>query len=82
MREETCAQGQTTDQSNSSNMSRCGNLVLAPFHTTLGETSVRAPQTVAERASSTEICLAKLVLNLGEAPRGKQMVLLLGPGLA
>ena len=36
----------------------CGNLVLAPTHTTSGATSVRAPWTVAERASSTRICLA------------------------
>jgi len=60
----------------------CGNLVLAPFHTTSGETSVCAPWTVAERASSTGICLANLTLNLGQAPISQQMVSLLGPGFA
>ena len=46
----------------------CGNLVLAPSHTTVGETSVRAPRTVSERANSIGICLANLTLNLGQAP--------------
>ena len=50
----------------------CGNLILTPSHTTLGETSVRSPWTVAERASSTRICLTKLTLNLGQAPIRKQ----------
>ena len=46
----------------------CRNLVPAPSHTTSGETSVRALWTVAERASITRICLAKSLLNLGQAP--------------
>jgi len=52
----------------------CGNLVLAPSHTTLGETSVCTLQTIAKRASSAEICLAKSPLNLGQAPAGQQSV--------
>jgi len=50
----------------------CENLVPSPSHTTSGETSVRAPQTVAERAGSFRICLAKSLLNLGEAPTSQQ----------
>ena len=46
----------------------CRNLVLASSLTTSGETSARAPWTIAERASSTGICLAKLPLNLDQAP--------------
>ena len=39
-------------------ISGCKNLVPAPPHTALGETSVRALQADAERASSVGICLA------------------------
>ena len=53
-------------------------MVLEPSHTTSGETSVRAPWTVAERASSTKICLASLTLKLGQAPISQKMVPLLG----
>ena len=42
----------------------CGNLVPAPSHTTSGETSFHALRTVAERAGSFGICLAKSLLNL------------------
>lgn len=56
----------------------CRNLVLAPSHTTSGETSVLAPHTVAKRASSFEICLDKTLLNLGQAPLSQQMVPLSG----
>ena len=43
----------------------CGILVLAPSHTTVGENPVCTQETVAERASNTEIFLAKSPLNLG-----------------
>jgi len=46
---------------------RCGNLVLAPSHTTSGEALVHTPQTIAKRASSNEIFLAKSPLNLGQS---------------
>jgi len=56
----------------------CGNLVLAPSHTTLGETSVYTTWTIVERASSTEICLAKSSMNLCQAHTNQKMVPLLG----
>ena len=60
----------------------CGNLVPTPSHTTLGETLVRTLWIVAERASNLRICLAKTLLNLGQAPTSQQMVLMLGLGSA
>jgi len=39
-------------------ISGCGNLVPTSPHTTLGETSVCAPQIDAKRASNVGICLA------------------------
>jgi len=45
----------------------CRNLVLAPSHTTSGETLVRTLRNVAKRASITGIFLAKSPLNLGQA---------------
>ena len=53
---------------------QCGNLVLAPSHTTSGETSVHTPQTVAERASSIGICLDKSSSNLGQAHTSQQFI--------
>jgi len=46
----------------------CRNLVPAPSHTTLSETLVHASWTIAQRADSFRICLAKSLLNLGQAP--------------
>jgi len=51
----------------------CGNLVLAPSHTTSGETSICTPWTVAERANSIGICLAKSPLNLGQDHTSEQL---------
>ena len=51
----------------------CGNLVVAPSHTTYGETPVCAPQTIAKRAISIKICLANLTLNLRQAVVSQQL---------
>lgn len=54
----------------------CGNVVLAPSDTTSSEISIRASRTVAERASSFGICLAKTLLNLVQAPINQQKAVL------
>lgn len=74
------AKPQTTENNQAS--LGCKNLVLAPSHTTSGETSIRTPWTIAERDSSIEIFLAKSPLNMGQAFTIQQMVLLLRPRFA
>ena len=50
----------------------CGKLVLEPSHTTSGETSVRTPRIVSERAGSAGFVWLITLLNLGQALTSQQ----------